>query len=246
MQKFLLSISFIVFYALSGFGQCTPDAAGCPDLGNPGEICPAVLPQGTQNVSYNQTITVLSPDSAEVLGVTLALNQIELVSIENIPPGLSYASNEPSLLFLAGNYYCIQLSGTPTVPGNYPLRITVKPYILVFGIPVPSTNQVDSTSVSIEILPGTSSMTDLSTEFSWSANSGFMPNLPEGFNCPSPSKVKMNVFNSMGQLVINQNIETQAGLNFLPHNLNELNPGVYFISLVSGNEKLVHQWFKSE
>jgi hypothetical protein len=247
-MKKIISLLFLVFpLAFTGFSQCVPDAAGCPDVGAPGEICPAILPEGTQGQTYSQSITIYPPATAEVGGVPLNLFQIELLSVTNLPSGMTYASNQADNIFLVNNYYCVLLSGTPADTGTFPLRITVMPYLSVFGVPVSTfTEVVDSTSVTLQVSPQGNGIPRTETGFCWSNGSCFTPNLPGGFEAPKPEKVQLQVFNSLGHEIYFQEMFCQTGENYLPRELANLGRGLYFVSLTNSRGKLSRQWFKSE
>lgn len=245
-QIFTLVVLFFTALQVSQ-AQCTPDAAGCPDVGNPGEICPAILPSGVQGEPYSQTITILPPASATVGGLPVTLFQVELLSVTNLPAGLSYESNQASNIFLSNNYYCVLLSGTPLDTGTFPLKITVMPYLNVFGVPVSTfTEVVDSTSVTMQILPQGNGIGKPSAGYCWSNGGCFTPNLPGGFFSSRPGKFVLSVHTSMGRLVFSKEMECQPGENHLPSELAAFQRGVYFVSLSGPEGRLTTSWIKPE
>lgn len=55
---FVLILMFSVLAYHKAYSQCTPDP-GCNDVGNPGEMCPEVLPPATVNLPYSQVVTII-------------------------------------------------------------------------------------------------------------------------------------------------------------------------------------------
>ncbi|HRZ76511.1 MAG TPA: T9SS type A sorting domain-containing protein [Bacteroidales bacterium] len=131
--------------------QCIPDSLNCPDLENNGEICPDTFPAAVVNVPYSVEATILPPPQVVYMGFPVPIHHIDLVSVDNLPPGLTYQSNEPSGTFYPGTYYCVLMSGTPTQAGTYPLKIKVDAYVNFLGTPVLAGQQTDSTSLAIVV-----------------------------------------------------------------------------------------------
>jgi len=153
-HKLLLVSVLSLFFAglpVHSFSQCEPDTINCKDIGEPGQICPAILPDGFLGVPYEEVITIIAPDSANLEEGSIGLFKIELVSLENLPPGIGFTSE--TMEFFPDQYYCVSLTGTPTQLGTYNLKITVIPYIKLMTWVLALDPQTDSTSVSLTIMP---------------------------------------------------------------------------------------------
>lgn len=149
LLKHLLILFSLVFSALAVNAQCEPmGPEECPDPENNGEICPDTMPVGYLNQAYAEAATILVPeeDSTGVL-----IHHLTLRAIDNLPSGLSWVSNAANNEFMAGNYYCVLLEGTPLVADTFYLRIVIDVYIDLLGNPVLITQVVDSTSLSMII-----------------------------------------------------------------------------------------------
>ncbi|MBN4072143.1 T9SS type A sorting domain-containing protein [Flavobacteriales bacterium AH-315-E23] len=106
--------------------QCTPDFSCttdlCPDVG-------AGLPDGTVGVLYSEVITVVIPlDSS---GFTV--DSVVLVSINNLPPGLSYTCTPPSCSWPGNSFGCFVISGIPSDTGTYDLVLNFIYYLALAG-----------------------------------------------------------------------------------------------------------------
>lgn len=156
MKSLYLIIVFAAFLLVGNqvaFAQCIPgDAVSCPDPENNGEICPDTLSPVFVGVEYNQVATILAPPKLDTNGITIPLHHITLVTVDNLPEGISWQSNAPDNEFMVGTYYCILLSGTSAAPvGKYPLKIVVDVYTQVGTTPVLLGQSVDSTSLAIDV-----------------------------------------------------------------------------------------------
>jgi hypothetical protein len=130
-------IVLMLMFLLAGrilSAQCVPDTINCVDTEGPGQFCPLNLPKAGLGVLYDEVVTVIPPASFEILGTELTILYIAIDSVKNIPPGISYFSNAEVLY--PDTAYCIQLTGTPTQTGNYPLSIYIyQPPLIFWGHP---------------------------------------------------------------------------------------------------------------
>ncbi|MEJ5266473.1 MAG: PKD domain-containing protein [Bacteroidales bacterium] len=154
MKNLFILFSFVSF-ALVVNAQicnppCTPDPT-CEDVLNPGEVCPEVLPVGSEGVYYDETVTVIPPSSYMGLPV---IHSIKITNVSGLPEGMTWCKSQD--VFLVTNpatRYCCQLYGTPAQAGEYPLTLTIVPYVNVFGQPVAQNPVTDDTSLVVIILP---------------------------------------------------------------------------------------------
>ncbi|PID92654.1 MAG: hypothetical protein CSA96_02260 [Bacteroidetes bacterium] len=220
--------AFAFFTSLTIHAQCEPDTANCKDTGQPGEFCPKELTELVVDVPFDETITVIPPDTFHYNGKDLVIIHVVVDSVTNLPPGLSYQTNAE--VFYPDTAYCIQVSGTPTDTGVYTLRIYVSPTINYLGTPFPVGQVVDSTTVSITVHAPSGINPFAISDFR------VLPNVPNpfrdvtrlGFFSPSPDLVKLQVFSILGKLVCEEKLEAQHGENHFRFNGGELEPGAYF------------------
>ncbi len=130
-------LGFIQMFAQ--FGSCDPDATFAdstfgvyppplndanPDGGIPEKAC--------LNSDYFFTWTLKIPETIEVPPLTVQVDSIVVQTsgaISNLPPGMSYAMNPPSGVFLpADTLGCITIYGAPSVADSFDLAITVRMY----------------------------------------------------------------------------------------------------------------------
>ena len=129
--------------------QCTPDS-NCTDPEGDGEFCPTEFPSAIEDEYYEQVLTIITP--LEQQGVVL--DHIEIVTINNIPAGMSYQCQDNNCSFYPQIPKCVSVFGTPDVDswGDYKLYITIEAYINLFGVILPAGQIVDSSSV-VTVLP---------------------------------------------------------------------------------------------
>lgn len=253
MKKFLLffsllsGLNFTTIFNVSA--QCTPDPT-CNDVGNPGEMCPEVLPPATVNSPYSQVLTVIPPATFEYNGQTVSIDKIKITNVENIPQGLTYECNPNNCEFAPTTpitRYCILLSGTPTTPGTYPLKIHVVPYISVFGIPTSLPEQVDDTSLVMIVNTASYAQIVNSSKFT------LLPPQPNPFNAsvsisfysPYTSSVDLQIFDLLGNKVYEEKMISNKGENSFKFDGSNLKQGVYFYTVKNNKEHFVKQLIKN-
>ena len=146
---------FLALFATAFFAggilsaQCVPDTANCTDTDEPGQFCPDNLPKAGLNVLYDEVVTVIPPRSYEIMETEVNILYIEIDSVKNLPPGISYFPNATRLY--PDTAYCIQLTGTPTQIGEYPLAIHILATAEIFG-GIVSVPVVDTSSIVITVV----------------------------------------------------------------------------------------------
>lgn len=229
----LIVIISLILNGLISYSQCDPmTPEECPDPENNGEICPDTLEIGYLTQYYSQVATIkppsvyyLPPDSTEI-----NLHHVKLMEVGNLPPGLTWTSNSADSVFMAGEYYCVLMEGTPDSAGVFPLRITVDVYVLVFGVPVRVATVTDSTSLSIVVID------DTGIGESYNRNVTSLQNVPNPFCSETAityfadgeSTGTFEVFTIQGKRIHSEKILSEKGDNILVYSGMNLVPGMYF------------------
>ncbi len=243
MKKNLLLFIALFLVVTVGFSQspvlvCTPDptyvASGkkgiWPDSAtnfNP----------GTANLPYLQDVTVVVPYDTTVSPFgQLIYQKIEVTAITGLPAGI-VANPAPTIIFPGNSTNCMTLSGTPTVAGTYTLNMTVSAYLQ--GLFIPITQNI--TYYKIIIAPNTTGILSKgSAKFELSQNS---PNPAEGksvikFNVPTDGKSKLKVFNTLGKIVHEENLQAVKGENTFEINGKDFAEGMYIYSVEFNGKSL--------
>ena len=165
MKKIFTVFGVGILLMLFGVNSSSSQCPGCIiDLNcgvglNPIEptLCPATLPNGVQGQPYEESATFFMPrdfvDSGSGQGVTL--NSVTVTSVSGMPQGLSYECDQPGCAYTVTNdpvtqRGCVKMCGTPTVPGNYTIVISV---VANVSTPIGVINQPTGFTLPIVIEP---------------------------------------------------------------------------------------------
>lgn len=137
MKKILLSAIGFWFLSIAfSYAQCP----GCMIDNQCGvginpiapTLCPSVVPHATQNQAYTQDLTFFMPRdfTDQQSGQAVTLNGITVTQIVGMPAGLNFECNNPGCAYTVTNDIltqrgCVKICGTPTVPGNYNVVVSV-------------------------------------------------------------------------------------------------------------------------
>ena len=178
--------NYILLFSILFFtNNIQANCPGCvinlsPDLSSD-TIFLSGLPDGEVGIFYDQDLSFRMPKTTDPVNALdpsipsgLNIQEITLLSIVNIPPGLDWESNQDVYDPSNETDGCMKFCGTPIIPGTYDMEFTVVAQVL--GL-----SQVTSFTLSLIILPTTST-----TEgFSMTNNTGcgevivdFINNIP--------------------------------------------------------------------
>ena len=242
MKKSLLLICLTILSALQIHAQCVP---------NTGNTTPGITPDsatglsaGTVGLAYNQVLQIFVPATTPVEISPGNIYLVPVVSVvlnsfTGLPPGLTYACNPSSCLFPGNSNGCAEISGTPTVAGNFVLTAIITSTGLIFGFP---TTQVDTLGYySINVTGSVSSIYE-STGLGFFMNQN-SPNPCADFTdiryvVPSRGEVDFRLFNLIGKEVYRSLLTPDQGENELRFDTRDLAPGVYMYSMTFNGETL--------
>lgn len=106
----------------SGTYQCTTSALAQPWL----TPHPDSLPAFVNGQQANTTIFFKNFNTVYFGGGYYTVNSLRIDTVDNLPPGLCWASNKPNNTYANQESGCIQVSGVPCGPtGQYKMRIIV-------------------------------------------------------------------------------------------------------------------------
>ena len=121
------------------FAQCEPDP-NCTEM-----LCPTEFEPAVEDEYYEQVLTINIPE--EIQGINI--HHIDILSIGNIPPGMTYECQDQDCSFWPLIPKCIIISGTPEIDswGDYKLYLTLEVFMDLYGNPVSLGEQQDSSAV---------------------------------------------------------------------------------------------------
>lgn len=246
----------------STFGICPDSATG--------------IAAGDVGVAYSQQMSIKVPNSTTVSGATATVTHLALtevlvdtsfnmsgayVSLTNI--GLDYlgsGTNSPSgsvagisgytmtkfCYFDGGTSACVVVSGTPTMPGTFPVKIKSRARVdagfsvYIWSTPSGATSVPDNDDYKL-VVTGTSSveLVDMS-KFGVSQNSPnpFSEKTEINFTSPTVTDVDFKVYNVVGAVVYSEKVKADKGSNVITLKANAFAPGAYMYSLTNGAQTI--------
>ena len=248
MKQFISYILFFCLPLLTGIqvsAQCEP-YTGCIDINKTGAFCPDNLPDVFLGEPYEAVLTVIPPSEFEFEGIRLNIVYIEIDSVLNFPPGITYTVFEEKLY--AGTAYCVLISGIPTQSGIFTLKIYATPYIKypLFGI-LKGPQALDNTSVVLTVKEVTS------TDFSDTKQFHVLQNVPNpfsqstriGFYTPVMDNINLKIYTILGELIHEELRLVAPGEHFFRFDGSELLPGSYLYLVTSSSSHLTRKLIKT-
>lgn len=253
-MKNVLLLFTILCCSFSAFSQCMPDDTlpddfiGISPLADSTMPCDTLVPAEIAQLEqpYSTTITVFIP--AEVGG--FALNDVEVLSIEGLPDGLSFQCNPTDCIFDAGVPGCVEITGTVAAGvdvGLYDLLITanVDAGFLAGEVRFPLPDDPDDYTVIENTLGGAGFSFpecpyQVRVEDGSSNQDLFETQISIGQNTPNPfsgetsipvsaknGNYTFSVFNSVGKMVHTEDLRLAGQMNVTFDSAN-YDAGVYF------------------
>ncbi len=224
--------------------QCVPDT-DCTDINNTGAICPEILPDVILGEPYEVVLTVIPPSEYVFEGNRLDISYIDIDSVLNFPPGMTYTAN--ATRFYANSAYCIFVSGIPTQTGIFPLTLYVTPYIRIplFGI-IKGPQTVDNTSVviSVQNVTSTEFINTKQFEVFQNAPNPFSQGTRIGFYTPISDNINLKIYNILGEQIYEESSLVVPGENFFNFDGSGLLPGSYLYLVTSSSSHQARKLIK--
>ncbi len=242
MRKAILAAGLAVATG-SAIGQCVPDPIYADSVYG-------VWPDTTQNfapgildVFYSDTLNILVPSDAGLVdpdysGVTI--DSVALTSVDNLPPGLSVACNSQTgaaCTFLSSQLGCGLIEGTPTTAGVYDMTINVIAYAFGGFVQVEQPFAGYRITVS-EDNSGIASVSSIKPLEVRAVPNPTVGNTSFQFNLTRPGKARLQVFNLVGEKLLDRSVSGKLGANTIPFDASTLESGVYLYTVEAGG----HTW----
>ncbi len=150
MRKLLLFV-FLCAVAISAFAQngCPSCTATLPDTLPADTIYLSDADSGQVGQAYNSDLSFRMPKSTTPVAASdpsvlpgLNISEVTIVSVTNLPPGLSWEANQRIFKTAQETDGCVKFCGTPLQPGLYEVEVVVDAQVLVvtqttsFTIPI--------------------------------------------------------------------------------------------------------------
>jgi hypothetical protein len=267
MKKALLT-SLVVFSTLvssfAQFGTCIPDPSFQDSL--PG-VYPlpfdlATNPNGgiqdsaCLNKDYQYNLTAVVGDSLTLGATILLLDSLQILEVNGMPEGFSYACNTPGCKFLKNEIGCAAIYGKAANPADLGQHnLTISAMIWVSGLP----NGIPLTFPNPAIAPGNYYLYILEenspncvvyTNVS-EVNSDFesIRNLPNPFSGITTIEIdsreagayQFQVTDMLGRVLHTRGVQINSGLNSIEFDGSNLPDGLYIYSFSNGQSRVARK-----
>ena len=161
---FVLALFFVgIISAHAQCPTCAPDPTCTNTTGTP-MICPAIPPNATTGVYYEQVMTFFIPTDVTDpgSGVNATLLQLTITDVSGLPFGLEFTLNDADGIFYppqGENSGCATICGTPVLPGTYDIVISITALAEAFGFEVTQNDSFIITLIVEQGPGGTSTFT---------------------------------------------------------------------------------------
>jgi type IX secretion system substrate protein len=184
-KYFYVTFFLVAFLSLNLSANCPGCVIDVPAGMAADTLFIAQVPNGTANAYFDEDVSFRMPMTTTPVNQTdpsipagLDITSISILSISNLPPGLSWETNATSYDPQTETDGCFKFCGTPLVPGLYIVEVTVEATVVIIS-------QEVTFPMEILILPAFST----NDGFSMTNNSGcgevivsFENNIPSGGN----------------------------------------------------------------
>jgi len=216
-----------------------PDSVGSPT---------SSLPTGFENQPYELLFTAVVPDTTTIELTPgnpslLDLDNVTLLDIEGLPPGLSYSCNPPDCIFPDESQGCVLISGTPTQAGTYSLLVNTTVGVGVAMLPVTFPGLLVAGEYKI-LIDEDIAVDDVAEDVL-----GLGQNIPNPFSNFTEIQIdtkrsglfEFKVYNVLGKLLYDEKVTLSVGKNTITFDGSQLHSGIYFYSVGQGNDRVTRR-----
>lgn len=197
IRKILFLGIFICAKSLGLHAQCTPDTS----LKTPG-FSPISLSAANVNVAYAAPISVLVfRDTSITIGSTkiaVKIDSIKATGMLGLPQGFDYACLHPRCVFVWNEVRCVNIFGTTSQSGLFPILIPVVAYGKIAGT-TPITRPDTLRNFAIQVNGGSNKVIELKTKgislFPNPTNSDLTVVIPQNISAKS-----LTIFDATGRV----------------------------------------------
>lgn len=231
-MKTFTKITFLFISAfLSGaaHAQCTPDTAMAK-----GSILPDVLKYAYYANAYSEVIYFRAPEDTvaktQFGNLPAHIDSMEITGVAGLPDGLSYTCNNGKCLIVGGEASCVTITGTPSVKGEFPVKVYIKTYATVKSFVEIPVTQNDSVSKYTIYVFGSVGM----EEKTLAQTISLYPNPARdvlNISGPVNKTVTLQLLDVTGRLLAEKQFTGQETINLHP-----FLQGIYLVRIQSGQE----------
>jgi len=240
MKNIIIFTLLLPIYSLV-HSQCVPDAQYSDSTWGIWPDTSQNFISGNSGTYYEQIVNFKLPSDAGALDplyTGYTLDSVSLVSVDGIPPGISFSCNTSNCTWDGGDQGCATISGIPTTNGTYPINLKILGCVSLFGIVICDTavfsNYVIQIGhVGIDNYELTNNSLRLKKAFPNPSNQS--TNIQ--YETIKSENVSFEITNLLGKLILNKNVSSKTGLNSILVNTSDLSNGIYLYSISNGKTR---------
>jgi hypothetical protein len=216
--------------------QCVPDAQYSDSTWGIWPDTAQNFINGNIGTYYEQIVNFKLPTDAGDLDpnyIGYTLSNVSLISVDGIPPGISFSCNTSNCTWDGGEQGCATISGIPTTNGNYQIDLKILGCVfggLICDTAVFSNYVIQIGPVGIEDLEFTNNSLKLKKAFPNPSNQ--TTNIL--YETIKAENVSFVITNLLGEIILNKNVSSKIGLNSIQVNTSRLSNGIYLYSISNG------------
>lgn len=200
---------------------------------------------GTVGQYYAQNVTIRIPKDTTVSGTTYTYSTVNLQSSSNnygLPPGLNLTGTPSNYKFPGNASSCMEIYGTPTAVGHYPLTFVLKVYTVNLGSLIPvTTYTVGYYYIDITAAAGIESNKNYGFNIMQNNPNPVINNTAIKFTSAADGKAKMSVYNIAGQKLVEKEFNAQRGENSYDFDATALESGIYVYAIELNGQKQIRR-----
>jgi hypothetical protein len=261
MNKKLLSFFSSVALSVTISAQCDPLAYDWADAAfgvSPNPTLGETFDSGSVGVPYSEVVYVKTPtnagdinpdlsnliqiDSMRLDSITIfnGLNDVQLATIGlNVTCNNNGDSQDPCI-FMPGDAYCGDVSGTPTVSGTFDVKIFVTIYFEAFG-PQELPYFYEGYTLQIDGSVGIDEKNANTLQVAQNAPNPALDFTTIQYELAQPADVNLTITSMVGQVVMNKTIRGKKGENQLRLDISAFETGIYLYTIQAGSKKVTRK-----
>lgn len=199
-------------------------------LGN-GDVV-VILPYANVNQAYSEVLQFRVPSDTNFAGIAGTVDSIKLMSILNLPAGMSLGCNPGNCVFIGGSFGCGELSGVPTTPDSIELSIAVEYTVTIGGASAPIKDTLGGFYL---VIKGQVSQVELSLERPKVYPNPACDYIKISAGSMTDSRMDVRIINLVGSEVFHRSFNGTSG-KAIEISTADLNPGVYLYQIRSSGQ----------
>ena len=259
MKKKLLFLLFAISAFSIANAQCDPDAhdwAGAPFGVSPDPNLGETFVDGVLGEYYADIVYVKAPTNAGDVDPTLKssgiiidsisldsitiFNGISDVQLSTIGLNVTCNNNNESpnpCMFFAGNPYCGDIQGIPTVAGTFDVKIYITAYFNFFGTQALPYSFDNFTLHIVDPALEVDESAELIASMAQNSPNPVASITTITFDLSQAEEARFQVSNLLGEKVYDRKLQGKRGVNNFRYDASELEPGIYLYSIQARDKR---------